>query len=189
MPKGQKTVVGKWKVDKETLTQTTDESYCKIMFGDVDQTDYSGTVDVTVGKGKHACNCVGLLIRADEKDENGYRFWVRTDQHMSQVSRWANNKFQHLKTPIPPKAESGKTYRMQAVAKKIQFFLNDKLLVEGEDKAQPKFQPSGRFEFICHQTDPYFDNLVIEGNQIPASPVRPLGKISIFWTKIKSPIE
>ena len=53
MPEGWKTIVGKWKVDKKALTQTTDESYCKIMFGDVAWADYSVTVDVTVGKGKH----------------------------------------------------------------------------------------------------------------------------------------
>jgi len=187
MPKGWKTVVGKWKVDKKALTQTTDESYCKIMFGDVAWTDYSVTVDVTAGKGKHPCNCVGLLIRADEKGENGYRFWIRTDQHMGQVSRWVDNKYVHLKTPIPPKAESGKTYRMKIITKgkNFQFFLNDKLLFEGEDKAQPKFQPSGRIGFICHETDPYFDNLVIEGDQIPASPVKPWGKVAISWAKIK----
>ena len=45
-------------------------------------------------------------------------------------------------------------------------FLDDKLLWEGEDKAEPKFQPSGRIGFICHETNPYFDNLVIEGDQI-----------------------
>ena len=178
-------------MDKKALTQTTDESYCKIMFGDVAWRDYSATVDVTVGEGKHPCNCVGLLIRADEKGENGYRFWIRTDQHMGQASRWVNNKFEHLKTPIPPKAESGKTYRMKVTAKgkNFQFFLDDKLLFEGEDKAQPEFQPSGRIGFICHETDPYFDNLVIEGDQIPASPVKPLGKISVSWGKIKSSIE
>ena len=191
MPKRWVVVTGKWKVDKKALTQTTDESYCKIMLGDVAWRDYSATVDVTVGEGKHPCNCVGLLIRADEKGENGYRFWIRTDQHMGQASRWVNNKFEHLKTPIPPKAESGKTYRMKVTAKgkNFQFFLDDKLLFEGEDKAQPEFQPSGRIGFICHETDPYFDNLVIEGDQIPASPVKPLGKISVSWGKIKSSIE
>ena len=35
MPKRWETVVGKWKVSKKALTQTTNESYCKIMFGDV----------------------------------------------------------------------------------------------------------------------------------------------------------
>ena len=24
-------------------------------------------------------DCAGLLARADENDENGYRFWIRTD--------------------------------------------------------------------------------------------------------------
>jgi hypothetical protein len=36
---------------------------------------------------------------------------------MGQVSRWVNNKYEHLKTPIPPQAESGKTYRLKVVAK------------------------------------------------------------------------
>ncbi|HIN75498.1 MAG TPA: DUF1080 domain-containing protein [Rhodospirillales bacterium] len=188
MPKGWETIKGKWKVDKKALTETRSETYSKIMFGDVTWKDYSVAIDVIVGKGKHPCNCVGFLIRADEKGENGYRFWIRTDQHMGQVSRWVNNKYEHLKTPIPPKAESGKTYRLKVVAKgkNFQFFLDDKLLFEGEDKAQPRFQPNGRIGLICHETNPYFDNLVIEGDQIPASLVKPLAKISVYWGKIKS---
>ena len=191
MPKGWETVVGKWKVKKGALTETANEPYSKIMFGDVAWKDYSVAVDITIGEGKHPCNCTGLLVRADKEGENGYRFWVRTDQHQAQVSRWVNNKFEHLQTPIPPKAKSGETYRMKVIAqgKKFQFFLDDKLLWEGEDKAEPKFQPSGRIGFICHETNPYFDNLVIEGDQIPAFPVKPLGKLSISWSEIKSSIE
>ena len=163
MPKGWETVVCKWKVKKGALAETANEPYSKIMFGDVDWKDYSVAVDITIGEGKHPCNCTGLLVRADKEGENGYLFWVRTDQHQAQVSRWVNNKFEHLQTPIPPKAKSGETYRMKVIAqgKKFQFFLDDKLLWEGEDKAEPKFQPSGRIGFICHETNPYFDNLVI----------------------------
>ena len=191
MPKGWETVVGKWKVKKGALTETANEPYSKIMFGDVAWKDYSVAVDITIGEGKHPCNCTGLLVRADKEGENGYRFWIRTDQHQAQVSRWVNNKFEHLKSKIPPKAKSGETYRMKVIAqgKKFQFFLDDKLLWEGEDKAEPKFQPSGRIGFICHETNPYFDNLVIEGDQIPAFPVKPLGKLSISWSEIKSSIE
>ena len=192
MPKGWEVVTGKWKVDKKALTLTADEPYSKIMFGDVDWKDYSVAVDITVDKGKHPCNCTGLLVRADEKGENGYRFWIRTDQHVGQVSRWVKNKFVHLKSALPPKAESGKTYRMKVVAKgkKFQFFLDDKLLWEGEDKDEPKFQPSGRIGFICHETKPRFENLVIEGDQIfPSTAVKPVGKLSISWSEIKSSIE
>ena len=191
MPKGWEAIVGKWKVDKKALTLTDYAPYSKIMFGDVDWKDYSVAVDITIGEGKHPCNCTDLLVRADKEDENGYRFWIRTDQHQAQVSRWVNNKFVHLKTPLPPKAESGKTYRMKVVAKgeKFQFFLDDKLLWEGEDKAEPKFQPSGRIGFICHETKPRFDNLVIDGDQILTTAVKPVGKLSISWSEIKSSIE
>ena len=187
MPKGWEPIVGKWKVGKKALTETSGEPYSKIMFGDVAWKDYSIAVDVTVGKGKHPCNCVGLLVRADEKGENGYRFWIRTDQHMGQVSRWVNNKYEHLKTPIPPQAESGKTYRLKVVAKgkNFQFFLDDKLLFEGKNKPQPRFQPSGRIGFICHETNPYLDNLVIEGDQIPSLPVKLVGKVAAYWGQIK----
>ena len=78
MPKGWETVVGKWKVDKKALTETADEPYCKIMFGDVAWKDYSVAVDITIGEGKHPCNCTDLLVRADKEGENGYRFWIRT---------------------------------------------------------------------------------------------------------------
>ena len=191
MPKGWEAIVGKWKVDKKALTLTDYAPYSKIMFGDVDWKDYRVAVDITVDKGKHACNCTGLLVRADKEGKNGYRFWIRTDQHAGQVSRWVNNKFVHLKTPIPPQAESGKTYRMKVIAKgkKFLFFLDKKLLWEGEDKDQPKFQPSGRIGFICHETKPRFDNLVIDGDQILTTAVKPVGKLSISWSEIKSSIE
>jgi hypothetical protein len=54
------TVVGKWRVDKKALTETSSEAYSKIMFGDVAWKDYSVAADVTVGKGKHPCNRVGF---------------------------------------------------------------------------------------------------------------------------------
>ena len=80
---------------------------------------------------------------------------------------------------------------MKVVAKgeKFLFFLDDKLLWEGEDKAEPKFKPSGRIGFICHETKPRFDNLVIEGDQILTTAVKPVGKLSISWSEIKSSIE
>jgi hypothetical protein len=59
------------------------------------------------------------------------------------------------------------------------------LLFEGEDKPQPRFQPSGRIGFICHETNPYLDNLVIEGDQIPSLPVKLVGKVAAYWGQIK----
>jgi len=79
--------------------------------------------------------------------------------------------------------------KVVAEGKNFQFFLDDKLLFEGEDKAEPKFQPSGHIGFICHETKPRFDNLVIEGDQILTTAVKAVGKISISWAKIKSSIE
>ena len=79
--------------------------------------------------------------------------------------------------------------KVVAKGKNFQFFLDYKLLWEGEDKDQPKFQPSGRIGFICHETKPRFDNLVIEGDQILTTAVKPVGKLSISWSEIKSSIE
>ena len=73
MPKGWETVVGKWKVKKGALTETANEPYSKIMFGDVAWKDYSVAVDITIGEGKHPCNCTGLLVTADIEGDNGYR--------------------------------------------------------------------------------------------------------------------
>ena len=177
LPDGWNEVKGEWKIVKDAYAETSGAEYAKTMFGDEDWTDYTLEVDVTLVENVNV-NAAGVLIRADTDGDNGMRFWIRTDQHKCQFSRWRENQFEHIVTPLPVDPEVGETYRLKVVAegpKIISVFVDDELLFEGDDDA--KFRDSGRIGFITHTANVHYDNSwVIDGADIPAFAVEPNGK-------------
>lgn len=103
-----------------------------------------------------------------------------------QLSKWVNNKYEHIKIDIPVQIEVGKIYHLKAIVKrnKHQYFIDDKKVVEYEDKEG--FRKSGRIGFITYQAYPHFDNLVISGPEIPSLAVDNESKLPISWGRIKS---
>jgi hypothetical protein len=186
-PKGWEEVVGKWRVEKGAYAEKDGPRYAKLMFGDVNWTDYSVEVEVTVGDDATSCNCLGLLVRADETGDNAMRFWIRTDEWKCQVSRWKpGEKFEHIVDKIDLDIESGKTYHLKVIAdgENYQFFVDgDKVF---DDKDPQNSRKAGRIGFIAHLTNPRFDNLRIEGDEIPASAVDAAGKLTTYWGQIKT---
>ncbi len=185
LPDGWNEVKGEWKIVKDTYAETSGAEYAKTMFGDEDWTDYTLEVDVTLVKNVNV-NAAGVLIRADTDGDNGMRFWIRTDQHKCQFSRWKENQWDHIKTPLPVEPEVGETYRLKIVAEgqNYQCFVDDELLFDGEDNA--KFRDSGRIGFITHTANVHFDNLSIDGEDIPAFAVEPNGKLTTRWGQLKT---
>ena len=185
LPDGWNEVKGEWKIVKDTYAETSGAEYAKTMFGDEDWTDYTLEVDVTLVKNVNV-NAAGVLIRADTDGDNGMRFWIRTDQHKCQFSRWKENQWDHIKTPLPVEPEVGETYRLKIVAEgqNYQCFVDDELLFDGEDNA--KFRDSGRIGFITHTANVHFDNLSIDGEDIPSFAVEPNGKLATRWGQLKT---
>ena len=185
LPDGWNDVSGEWKIVKNTYAETSGGQYAKTMFGDEDWTDYTVAVDVTLVKNVNV-NAAGLLIRADADGDNGMRFWIRTDQHKCQFSRWRENTFEHIVTPLPVDPEVGETYRLKVVAEgqNYQCFVDDELLFEGDDDA--KFRDSGRIGFITFEANVHFDNLIIDGEDIPSFAVEPNGKLAIQCGQLKT---
>ena len=177
-------IVGEWEVEKGAYAETAGTDYAKTMFGDVNWTDYTVEVEVTLQKPIGA-NCVGLLLRADEKGENGFRFWIRTDM-APQLSKWVNDTYEHIKIDIPVNIEVEKTYHLKAILKgnKHQYFINDEEVAEYEDKEG--FRKSGRIGFITYRAYPHFDNLIISGPEIPSLSVNNEDKLPTCWGRIKS---
>ena len=184
LPDGWNEVKGEWKIVKDAYAETSGAEYAKTMFGDENWTDYTLEVDVTLVKNVNV-NAVGVLIRADADGDNGMRFWIRTDQHKCQFSRWRENQFEHIVTPLPVEPEVGETYRLKVIAdgQNYQCFVDDELLFEGDDDA--KFRDSGRIGFITHTANVHFDNLSIDGADIPSFAVAPNGKLTTRWGQLK----
>ena len=184
LPDGWNEVKGEWKIEKDAYAETSGAEYAKTMFGDEDWTDYTLEVDVTLVENVNV-NAAGVLIRADTDGDNGMRFWIRTDQHKCQFSRWRENQFEHIVTPLPVDPEVGGTYRLKVIAEgqNYQCFVDDELLFEGDDDA--KFRDSGRIGFITHTANVHYDNLVIDGEDIPAFSVAPNGKLTTRWGQLK----
>ena len=185
LPDGWNEVKGEWKIVKDAYAETSGAEYAKTMFGDEDWTDYTLEVDLTLVKNVNV-NAAGVLIRADTDGDNGMRFWIRTDQHKCQFSRWRENQWDHIKTPLPVEPEVGETYRLKIVAdgQNYQCFVDDELLFDGEDDM--KFRDSGRIGFITHTANVHFDNLSIDGEDIPAFAVEPNGKLTTRWGQLKA---
>ena len=187
LPDGWNEVKGEWKIVKDAYAETSGAEYAKTMFGDEDWTDYTLEVDITLVKNVNV-NAAGVLIRADTDGDNGMRFWIRTDQHKCQFSRWRENQWDHIKTPLPVEPEVGETYRLKIVAEgqNYQCFVDDELLFDGEDNA--KFRDSGRIGFITHTANVHFDNLSIDGADIPSFAVEPNGKLTTRWGQLKTDV-
>ena len=185
LPDDWNEVKGEWKIEKDAYAETSGAEYAKTMFGDEDWTDYTLEVDVTLVENVNV-NAAGVLIRADTDGDNGMRFWIRTDQHKCQFSRWRENQWDHIVTPLPVDPEVGETYRLKVVAEgqNYQCFVNDELLFEGDDDA--KFRDSGRIGFITNTANVHFDNLVIDGADIPSFAVAPNGKLTTRWGQLKT---
>ena len=116
------------------------------------------------------------------------RYWIRTDQHKCQFSRWKENQWDHIATPLPVEPEVGETYRLKIVAEgqNYQCFVDDELLFDDSDDA--KFRDSGRIGFITYEANVHFDNLIIDGEEIPAFAVEPNGRLATRWGQLKTDI-
>ena len=185
LPDGWNAVSGEWKIVKDAYAETSGAQYAKTMFGDEGWTDYTVEVDVTLVENVNV-NAAGVLIRADKDGDNGMRFWIRTDQHKCQLSRWKENQFEHIATPLPAEPEVGKTHRLKVIAEgqNYQCFVDDELLFDGDDDA--KFRDSGRIGFIAYEANVHFDNLSIDGADIPSFAVEPNGKLTTRWGQLKT---
>lgn len=185
LPDGWNEVKGEWKIQKDAYAETSGAQYAKTMFGEEDWTDYTIEVDVTLVKDV-GVNAAGLLLRADAAGDNAMRYWIRTDQHKCQFSRWRENQWDHIATPLPLEPKVGETYRLKVVAEgqNYQCFVDDELLFDDADDA--KFRDSGRIGFISYEANVHYDNLIIDGEEIPAFAVEPNGKLATRWGRLKT---
>jgi len=184
---GWEVVVGKWKVEEKAYAETGWTEYAKTMAGEESWTDYTVECDLTLVEsfaGGGSKDCAGLLVRADAKGENGFRFWIRTDMS-PQFSKWINNKYEHIKQDIPVAIEIEETYHLKVIiaGNSYQGFINDKEVFDHKDKEE--FRKNGMIGLITYKAHPHFDNITVSGENVKGLLVQPGGKLSACWGRIK----
>lgn len=176
---------GEWKVEDKTLARVDKAvSYAKAMAGDVSWKDYIVEADIKLMEAV-GFNCAGFVIRADENGNNGYRFWIRTDEWKCQFSKWENSKFVHVVEKFILDIQVGGTYHLKAVVEgqKYRCYVNDVLAVEHEDTS--KFRESGRIGLITYAVYPHIDNVKVSSTS--AAAVKSEGNLATLWGKVKLP--
>ena len=140
--------------------------YLKAMSGDMNWTDYTVEVDVTLLQPDPA-NGGGLLVRADEEGDNGFRFWIKANEWRCQLAKWVNNRFHFVVEGVPDlDIEPGETYHLKVITEghRYQYFVGDRLIIDYED--QSRFRESGRIGLIACDGRARFDNLAISGTDV-----------------------
>ena len=146
------------------------KGYIKAMSGDRNWTDYTVEVDVTLLQADPA-HGGGLLVRADEKGDNGFRFWIKTDRWRCQFAKWVNNRFHFFVEGVPDlDIRPGETYHLKVIAEghRYQCFVGDRLIIDYEDEG--RFRESGRIGLIACDGVAGFDNLAVSGTDVLSSP-------------------
>ena len=178
-------VVGKWKAEKGGYAEVAGTEYAKTLWGNVNWTNYTVEVGITLQK-EVGFNCAGLLVRTNDDGTQGFRFWIRTDEWKCQFSKWVDNKFVHIVEKHIIDVKIGVTYNLKVIIEgnRYQCFADGDLVIDHEDKE--KVRENGKIGFITYQAYPLFDNLIISGPNIPSSAVDPGAKLTQSWGKIKS---
>lgn len=182
---GWKFIDGEWKVEDKTLARVDKGvSYSKAMTGDINWKDYTVEADVKLVEAV-GFNCAGFVIRADEDGNNGYRFWIRTDEWKCQFSKWENSKFVHVVEKFVLDIKVGETYHLKATVEgqRYRCFVNDTMTVDYEDTS--KFRENGRVGLITYAVYPQFDNIKISSSATSA--VKHEEKLTTLWGKVKMP--
>jgi len=183
---GWEVIVGKWKVEDKAYAETGWTEYAKTMGGEESWTDYTVECDITLVEsfeGGGSKDCAGLLIRADAKGENGYRFWIRTDM-APQFSKWINNTYEHIEQNIPVVIEIEETYHLKVIIEGDSYkgFINDEEVFDHKED----FRKNGRIGLITYKAHPHFDNITVSGDNVKGMSVQLIGKLSACWSRIKA---
>jgi len=187
--KGWEAVEGDWKVKNKAYVETKQTEYAKTMAGDESWTDYTVECDITLvgqvqGGGSH--DCAGLLVRADAKGENGYRFWIRTDPSRAQLSKWINNGFEHIQDNIAAGVIAPDTthhLKVTVEGNRITCFIDGKQVADVKDDSEHRI--NGRIGLITYvANEPTFDNIMVSGEGMSMA-VSAKGRLATNWGKIK----
>ena len=176
-PKEWDEVGGKWKVKNgEYVGEEPAATEGVTAIGEQDWTDL--TIEVTVRNAQG--NWMALVVRWNDKN-NQYGWWVNLGSSTGEW--WVKNAGQYVADAVGAIQLDRKEYRLKIVAQGDTFegYYNDKLIATMKHKQYK----SGRTGLLVWEGSSSFDDIQITGKGIPELAVKPSGKCTTTWGRIK----
>ncbi len=208
---GWTVIQGDWEVEdgeyrqKDTVwtTTTTNETYHRSFFGDVNWSDYTVEVDLIIDEPGELAPIAGVFVRVTEKSADGLYYFFRIDTRPDQAPAAVespNNNFKGenggrteganandgLKDPaFLNMDENDVEYHLKVVAEGDHFlyYIDDQLILDITDDVDPFLK--GAVGLGTFNAGTSFDNFQINGEGIPKS-VNREGKLTICWGALKA---
>jgi len=185
-------VQGEWSVkdgeyiqgDTKWTSTTTNETYTRSFFGDVNWTDYTLEAKVRMENGGDTAAIVGIFFRVTEKSAQGDYYYFRLDARAAEgpaLIKSPNTILQENKAK-PSELKKNYVLKVEVAGDSIKCYIDGELEIDLTDNSFPK----GAIGVGTFNTEGYFDNVTVNGKGIAANAVSTKGKLTTTWASIKN---
>ncbi|MDQ1329658.1 MAG: hypothetical protein QG641_2950 [Candidatus Poribacteria bacterium] len=190
--KGWDEIQGTWSVkgseyiqeDTKWTSTTTNETYTRSFFGDVNWTDYTLEAKVRMNNGGETAAIVGIFFRVTDKTEKGDYYYFSLDARAAEGNCLVKSPNTILLENMAKPSKLNQNYVLKVIVTgdNIQCYIDDKLEIEVQDKSFPK----GAIGVGTFNTEGYFDDVTVNGKGIAADAVSMQGKLTTTWAFIRN---
>jgi len=199
---GWTVIQGDWEVkdgiyiqnDTEWTVTETNETYQRAFYGDVNWTDYTVEVDLTIDNPGDLAPIAGIFVRVSDKSADGQYYLFRIDLRATEspgAIESPNHTFDGLniqKEAADPQFDdlekADETYHLKVVAEGDHFlyYIDDVLMVDVVDEFDPFM--TGAVGLGTFNAGASFDNFAVTGEGVPGAVSRE-SKLAACWGMIK----
>jgi hypothetical protein len=199
---GWTVIQGDWEVkngkyiqsDTVWIDTATNETYHRTFMGDVNWSDYTVEVDVTIEEEGELAPIAGIFIRVSEISDAGQYYFFRIDlrddnppgaiQSPNHIFDGTVIQLEGADPQFNDMEEAGVTYHLKVVAEGDHFlyYVDDELMLDKSDDFDPFM--TGAVGLGTFNAGASFDNFNVTGEGIPGAVSRE-GKLAVCWGYIK----
>ena len=198
-------IQGDWEVkggkyhqtDKNWTTAATNDTYNRSYFGDINWTDYTIEVDVTIDDPGDLAPIAGIFARVMAKTKDGAYYFFRIDTRPdwgpgaveSPNNNFAGEGGGKMEGGLDPKfiamEENNKQYHLKVIAEGNHFvyYVDGKSVLDVVDDVDPFM--SGAVGLGTFNAGASFDNFQVTGTGVPGAVISD-GKLTVTWGEVKS---
>ena len=202
---GWTVIQGEWKVrdgkycqdDMAWTTTATNETYQRSFFGDVNWSNYTVEVDLTITDPGDTAAIAGIFVRVTEKSAEGQYYFFRIDLRPANAPAaveapnmafdGVNATAEGARNPDFVALEEAEVeYHLKVVAEGDNFlyYVDDELIMDITDEVDPFLKGAvGVGTFDCGAS---FDNFQVNGQGVPPNSVSKEGKLAVCWSALKA---
>lgn len=184
-------IQGSWSVkngeyvqeDPDWTTTTTNETYHRSYYGDETWANYTVEAKVRIDSGGDLAPIIGIFFRVTEKSEAGDYYYFRLDTRPAEGPALVKSPNTILQENMEKPANVGQEYilKVEVSGDNIRCYVDGQLEIELQDDSFPM----GAVGVGTFNTDGYFDDIVIGGDDVMAA-VSANDKLATTWASIKN---